>query len=71
METAALMRDEAERVAGMVSWSIDLSTGTVTWSPGMHQVYDVDDFADAGAVETGCCSPGSSPTACTPRTAPA
>ena len=53
MQTLRTMRDEAERVAGMVSWSIDLGTGAVTRSPGMHQVYDVDDLADAATVETG------------------
>ena len=53
MQQLRTMRDEAERVAGMVSWSIDLGTGIVTWSPGMHQVYDVGDFADADAAESG------------------
>jgi PAS domain S-box-containing protein len=52
VEHLRTMRNEAERVAGMLSWSVDLDTGAVSWSPGMYQVYDVDEPEGANLAET-------------------
>jgi PAS domain S-box-containing protein len=40
------IRDVAEQVAGVGSWTWDMATGKVVWSPGMFLLWDVhpDDF---------------------------
>ena len=42
--TAALrvLEDEAEQVAGLGSWRLDLKTGHLDWSPEMYRIFGVD-----------------------------
>ena len=42
LEELKTMRDTAERVARVGSWSFDLASGTVSWSPETYKLYDVD-----------------------------
>ena len=43
------MRDAAERVGHLASWTTDLATLETTWSDGVYQIYDIDRPADGQA----------------------
>jgi diguanylate cyclase (GGDEF)-like protein/PAS domain S-box-containing protein len=42
---------EAEMVAGLGSWEWNVTTGTVTWSPGMYRLHGMDAGDGAESVE--------------------
>jgi hypothetical protein len=41
--------EEAEKIAGVGSWRLELSTAQLTWSPGMYRIFDVD--TDDAAID--------------------
>ena len=47
------MRDAAERVGRLASWTTDLRTGQTTWSDGVYALYDLDRPAGDAAVAPG------------------
>ena len=46
------MRDLAEKTGRIMSYTLDLTTGRITWSRGVHAIYDLDD-GDVGAELAG------------------
>jgi PAS domain S-box-containing protein len=42
---------EAQRIAGIGSWSLDLRTGALTWSDQIYEIFGVDRSAFAGTYE--------------------
>jgi PAS domain S-box-containing protein/putative nucleotidyltransferase with HDIG domain len=54
-----LLEDEAERYAGLGSWRLDLSDGSLVWSPEMYRIFGVDPSTDLdlAAVTAGAIHP--------------
>jgi two-component system sensor histidine kinase UhpB len=43
---------EAQRVAGLGSWTLDTASGAVRWSEELYRIFDVEKSAFGGAYET-------------------
>jgi len=58
-----MLEDEAERIAGLGSWRLDLATNELTWSPEMYRLLEVDPESGVDLVEASRTALGLDPTA--------